>query len=409
MSEPRVAIPAAEANEKEMDHDKTEQSSVRDTAEVVSPAVLSEIRRLYRIMKRHGFLRDAHVRYWWTRNVSRLTKENANLQPTGGIRHYAWLLNKCTFYYFTQHETDSFEEQAWLHNDAMLVAPKTTSVCSSLGAAVCKSWYEVHDEEPNIDWGRYFAYPFLVVKRSPTLVELVDMHRTICQQSVKRQQDAAETWRLETPGHWEGNDPRNYRSFPLCWALMVVQDNYIDPLTHPELEPLDLDDPEYLNIYRQIQTVVLVRTGDEKFISTPIDFSTIVDKSLPLNRPDLPPDSGIDAIRVSLHDAVKFIAEIQKHEEKEYPHVYHIKRRQNHTHTDLLPRNPTGEERDGRYYPASEDEYMSEVLKVDKYICSRRIIDEAKEAVLRRGTGPKNDLLWAVNRYGSVPLWLDKS
>lgn len=67
------------------------------------------------------------------------------------------------------------------------------------------------------------------------------------------------------------------------------------------------------------QNVLLVLTGDDSNISAPINFESIRAQSLPLARNDIPVNPEIDAVRVSLATAVRFIADLQRREEMAFP------------------------------------------------------------------------------------------
>lgn len=69
----------------------------------------------------------------------------------------------------------------------------------------------------------------------------------------------------------------------------------------------------------QRQNVLMVRTGDESGLSEPISFESVRGLALPLARPDLRSDDGIDAIRVTLATAVRFVADLQRREELAFP------------------------------------------------------------------------------------------
>lgn len=74
--------------------------------------------------------------------------------------------------------------------------------------------------------------------------------------------------------------------------------------------------PDYPQIWAEGQTVLLVRTGEERELSSPISFDDIRASSLPLDRDDA---QGLDVIRVPLPVAVSFITSLEKREDLASP------------------------------------------------------------------------------------------
>ena len=63
----------------------------------------------------------------------------------------------------------------------------------------------------------------------------------------------------------------------------------------------------------------MVRTGDDSGLSEPISFESVRHAALPLARPDLNSHDEIEAIRVTIATAVRFIVDLQRREELAFP------------------------------------------------------------------------------------------
>ncbi|KAI0143704.1 hypothetical protein GGR57DRAFT_518184, partial [Xylariaceae sp. FL1272] len=78
-------------------------------------------------------------------------------------------------------------------------------------------------------------------------------------------------------------------------------------------------------VYSQF-SVLLVRTGDDAHLSSPVSFQSLYDmkKALPVNRPDLGQDAsenGMDVVRVNIDTALEFILDLIRREQETVPHV----------------------------------------------------------------------------------------
>lgn len=103
---------------------------------------------------------------------------------------------------------------------------------------------------------------------------------------------------------------QDFKLLPICRAIVVILDE-LSP--EKDLEP---DGLIHLDDEMERQSVLLVLTGDDFGLSTPITFESLRAQSLPLARTDYNSSSdGTDAIRVSLALAVRFIAALERREE----------------------------------------------------------------------------------------------
>ncbi|KAF2865725.1 hypothetical protein BDV95DRAFT_612308 [Massariosphaeria phaeospora] len=317
--------------------------AIHDPIAPTDPRVIEEIRREYRLQQQ--YLHQQELRIYWNRAPAKLDAEFLRsfcdyTNQKGSFEFDArTLCNKLSIVYETQQET--------------LIYP---------GGAICKAWYKHHEMHPRVDFGYYFGKYFEMQSCVPTtLPELMDMHRNLCNATAEIIDQAVEDERIEKRTFSEDCSARNYKLLPLCRALLVVLDQHLP-------EPLAADfrtaeDPTIYSLDKlsHHQTLVLVRTGDEHLLSAPVDFSPLAHLTLPLSRPDA---SGISAVRVSIATAVPFLARLQRREEAAFPHLYA------NAVSDVFRKPGLPWRGDGRlthWHPASEDEFLQEVVKTEKY------------------------------------------
>lgn len=365
-------------------------------AEEISEIIISHLRRQYRINRRKDKIQDLRRR--WSSAVQRLTGSNLEYvtdddRYVWGVTNYRSYLNKCTMYYYTR---DVQRTRGDIYDDP--------------GAAVCKRWWTEHADQPNVDWGRYFAYPFLLDTLDPLqLPDVVQIHENICDQAVRRHQ--AEIDGAVRPLHGTLLLPYNSKLYPLCRALLIIQDNYADPFKREAGKSYNFKNPgvdkTFINRYGQKQTVVIVRTGNEKDLSIPISFFPLADKALPLNYTGPPISRGMEVIRVSLYDAVDFITSLQKKEEEVNFRLYHNPRDEYNSVWGLPLRDrygPCGSTR----YPHSENEFIAEVLIEGKWLQSVQYINKAKEATAKLEAGdPDWDVYVLESKWAYIVLGMD--
>ena len=177
-------------------------------------------------------------------------------------------------------------------------------------ACLYKAWYRYHGNDPNFDHGYFWANPIQITKSGPkTIAEILNVHKSFCNQTsslleqLEHEQDGAAEKSYQSP--WLS--PKDYGLLPLCRALLVILD---------ALPEYTNDDPS-LDRDVHIQTVLLVRTGNEDGLSAPIEFDTIMSKSLPLERSD----ADHNVIRVPLSTAITFVLDLQRREEQAFPEL----------------------------------------------------------------------------------------
>ena len=170
-------------------------------------------------------------------------------------------------------------------------------------ACIYKEWFR-HDHA-NIEFGHFFANPIRVTSTGPTTVSgVLEAHRSLCEQATLllgkiESGKAGKSYLSIGPG------TQNFKLLPLCRAILVIIDR-LPP--HHELDP-----PARLDDIMQRLSVILVLTGDDSGLITPITFDGLRAQSLPLARTDCTAGGdGVNAIRVPLGLAVRFIADLER-------------------------------------------------------------------------------------------------
>jgi hypothetical protein len=105
-----------------------------------------------------------------------------------------------------------------------------------------------------------------------------------------------------------------HKLLPLCRAIFLILDELAE---YDDIEE-DEDGRISLDEYSQVQSVLMVRAGDESHLSAPITFEHIRKQEFQLKRDgcDL---EGVEVIRVSLAVAVEFITTLQQREDAATP------------------------------------------------------------------------------------------
>lgn len=160
--------------------------------------------------------------------------------------------------------------------------------------------YREHNNWPDIEFESFFCSQFRATNDAPsTIKSIVETHKALCNEATLVLSQQRPESRYE-----------NYSLRPPIKALAMILDRW-----HYMGEEID-EGPDFPDIWADGQTVLLVRTGEERDLSSPISFEDIRSSSLPLERDDA---KDIDAIRVPLPVAVSFIAELEKREDLASP------------------------------------------------------------------------------------------
>ncbi|KAI4202022.1 MAG: hypothetical protein LQ346_002044 [Caloplaca aetnensis] len=190
--------------------------------------------------------------------------------------------------------------------------------------AMYEEWRACYPENrPNIDYGHFLANPVRITSAGPTTVsEVLEAHRSLC----------AQTSTLLTQAHAKANErPENipawyaqynhYSLTPLYPAIILIMDRVND-----SAKELSTAADGFLRLQRfaQLQTILLVRTGDDEQLSASISFDSLKDQSLPLDRSDATGQED-NIIRVTLATAVKFITNLEEREASAQPDTHYRK------------------------------------------------------------------------------------
>lgn len=183
---------------------------------------------------------------------------------------------------------------------------------------IFKEWFRYHNDEPNIEFGNFFTHLVRVYPTGPTTVQgTVEAHKALCNEaaSLLERIGRGEAKEFLPNGGGPWRQPQNYNLKPTYRAIIIMMDQYVDPGPERDFTTLvNLDE------HSKKQTVLLVRTGDDSHLSAPINFEALRANGLclPLARTDVPAASD-DVVRVSLANAVKFVADLQQREDTTFP------------------------------------------------------------------------------------------
>ena len=190
--------------------------------------------------------------------------------------------------------------------------PGTTHCPRMVFADIYKAWFRFHNNLPDISYNRFFAHPIRITSTGPqTIPELLQAHAHMCDRAFARMKSitSGEVSSIICRGkYW-----RCYKLLPLCRAIVVLYDEY---LPHPARES---DGTFSLDKDIERRTAVMILTGHNSGLSSPIDFDAIRSSSLPIARDDVDAIDPSNVIRVSLKTAVQFITKLQQQEEAASP------------------------------------------------------------------------------------------
>ncbi|KAI9849466.1 MAG: hypothetical protein M1837_004086 [Sclerophora amabilis] len=270
------------------------------TEEPLSPEmkeeVMVDLRKEYHLLRIDDFRRD--MKYCWIYQdyIVPPLKSSTRI-PTFDSTQLRRICNKPTALY-------------WAH------AAQVDDWCPGLTfGCIYKKWFCYHDNEPSIEFGHFFAEPVRITSTGPTTITgILEAHRTRCYMASSllgkiARGEAGEAYM----SHWP--DPQEYKLLPLYQALIVILDELA------EVIEMDTDGSVSLDEMSQRQSVLMVLTGEESYLSAPISFESIRGESLPLAKSDLDTEENTCAVRVSLATAVRFIADLERREEAAFPNM----------------------------------------------------------------------------------------
>jgi hypothetical protein len=173
---------------------------------------------------------------------------------------------------------------------------------------IWNAWVKAKGRTPHRPLDNFFAGPVRITKEiATTIPQILRTHKYVCFQ-------ARECLRNNFARNYAwSKDPRYFKLYPFCEALIVVLDEYTRIYTNPYPDGF-----RHLDDVAEIQTVILVRTGNSNGsrLSAPISFESLEVDALPFARVE---EIGtIDAIRDPLQVGVTFIAQLMKQEEEAF-------------------------------------------------------------------------------------------
>ncbi|KAG6986744.1 hypothetical protein G7Y79_00073g098430 [Physcia stellaris] len=139
-----------------------------------------------------------------------------------------------------------------------------------------------------------------------TIEAIVQAHRSVC----SRVRSLLESLPLNVPRDSDWPSPESVRLLPLYEAVILLFDDY-GPEEHWRGSAGQL----LLDEEMQRRNVLIILTGDDGRLSSPISLDCIKAYALPTNRDDVLTNNNFDVIRVSLKTAVRFIAQAQYSQE----------------------------------------------------------------------------------------------
>ena len=173
-----------------------------------------------------------------------------------------------------------------------------------------KEWHRCNNDDPNSEFGHFFANPVRITATGPPTISAILMAHKDFFEQVSTLLDKIKHDEVGELGQARWPDPCNFKLLPLCRAIVMI----LDELPH------DYDaEGGYVYVDKVLprQNLVRVLTGEEVSLSAPIGFDSIKAQSIPLARPDA--DESIKAIQVPLSTAISFIAQLHRREEAAFP------------------------------------------------------------------------------------------
>ena len=157
-----------------------------------------------------------------------------------------------------------------LYWDVSAQLPGANACPSIIFACIYKSWFRYHDNDPDIEFGKFFAQPFRITQTGPhTIPGILKAHAHLYNraaldlESIKR---GAESY-PDKRSSWE-----NFDLLPLSRAVIVLLDEPCSP-------PVFKDETVSLDSEVERRTAVLVLTGFNQGLSNPLNFdSNIIDE-----------------------------------------------------------------------------------------------------------------------------------
>ncbi|KAM0297190.1 hypothetical protein ACHAPM_009721 [Fusarium culmorum] len=229
---------------------------------------------------------------------------------------------------------DFFNKEVMLYTDVdVMRRPIEEFYFPLLGRYLYRTWLRQHDGRPPFQRGGFIVKPMLLREPLQTdLVQLSTFHTELSKFLSQSLDDLVAFDCYRQPGDTSPSLCPPTQSFrdhgyfmrPLFKALYVVYDDQFDDHDYLD-EPMDRGEYEKIDDYRQRfigwkksnESVLLVRTGNDSHLSSPISFLPLFQYGLAfnVNRPDYQDEPEPTVVRGKLETALQFIADLLKKEE----------------------------------------------------------------------------------------------
>lgn len=218
-----------------------------------------------------------------------------------------------------------------------------------LGRYIWRKWFHWYGGRPPFLGYQKFAKPIGLNGSKPRDIQnMKEFHRSLCdavsvgldQQGLPKQRRPTLRSRLQ-PNNPKPPQPTNMKTYRergrelahLFRAIVIVVDDQVKQHKEPKiccpvLVPSELyeDQQSYMEKVRELiisqYSVLLVKTGDDAHLSSPISFKSLYDsgEAIPVNRLDYN-EEGINAVRVKIDTALEFVLDLIRREQDTIPSV----------------------------------------------------------------------------------------
>lgn len=214
--------------------------------------------------------------------------------------------------------------------------------CSrKFGRYVFRKWFHWHDGRPPFLSHQRLAKPIGVKGgKARDIQSIRKFHHSLCDAVTTGLSQLELPVRLRMPDYaLVPSGPGNLRTYKdrgramahLFRAIVVVVDDQVRQHTEPEIFwpvwPPELEERNALaylekerDFFGSQDSVLLVKTGDDAHLSSPISFQSLFDsgKAFPAQRPDC---DDIDVVRVRIDAALEFVLDLICREREAIPYV----------------------------------------------------------------------------------------
>ncbi|KAI1208647.1 uncharacterized protein F4807DRAFT_144699 [Annulohypoxylon truncatum] len=271
---------------------------------------------------------DSTTRFFSSRELPRGHLNRASIREygTGGVTSIIDFFNKYAAIYFTAPaKVGSYEHK-------------------KLGRYIFHRWLQIHNERPPFQRHHYFSKPITFEESDgpQTIDKIKSFHRSLCDSVSARLDDPTSfKFRLEYwPPHSRAKKPwkdHGYTLGHLFRAAFIVVDPlvmaYVDYEDRPTPQDIIESDSKigsertqekHLSWLLPHCTVLLVKTGEDKHLSSPIDFQSLINSgvTLTVNREDVGEGTeGESVVRVKIDVAIQFFVDLMQREEAAIPRL----------------------------------------------------------------------------------------